>query len=285
MLIKEYRLVLPFTLEEFQRGQLWSVAEASKNETGGGNGVVIVKQHEFRSKSIRPGHTIEGVYTYKIYYLAQKVPYVFRKLFPETAFILHEESWNAFPYTKTVLTNPDYMKGNFKIVVETIHCEDRGEQSNALNLPKDVLKKREVVFIDIADDSNLKKGDFNDENNIHQFTSEKTGRGPLNEGWARKHKPVITAYKCVSVNFKWFGLQNRVEKAIHKTYPRLFAKFHRECFCWIDQWYALSMEEIRSIEEETQAKLKQAIDQGECKGMAEEGSDNKKSSSSDEEEK
>jgi len=39
MIIKEFRVTLPMTVEEYQVAQLYSVAEASKNETGGGEGV------------------------------------------------------------------------------------------------------------------------------------------------------------------------------------------------------------------------------------------------------
>lgn len=187
------------------------------------------------------------------------------------------------------------MKDGFRITVETLHAADRGEQSNALDLPKDQLKKREVVFLDIADDQHLKKSasykillaflnmhfqDHTEHNNVGEFTSEKTGRGPLAVGWAQEHEPVICAYKVVSVNFKWFGLQGRVEKLIHATYPRLFVKFHRETFCWIDQWYDLSFDDIRAIEDETASKLKDQIDEGSIKGMVvADGSDRKKSSS------
>ena len=54
MIIKEYRVTLPMTVEEYQVAQLYSVAEASKNETGGGEGVEVLKnepydgdQHQF----------------------------------------------------------------------------------------------------------------------------------------------------------------------------------------------------------------------------------------------
>uniref|UniRef100_A0AC34GC39 Uncharacterized protein n=1 Tax=Panagrolaimus sp. ES5 TaxID=591445 RepID=A0AC34GC39_9BILA len=39
MIVKEYRVLLPLEVEEYHRGQLFSIAEASKNETGGGEGV------------------------------------------------------------------------------------------------------------------------------------------------------------------------------------------------------------------------------------------------------
>ena len=40
---------------------------------------------------------------------------------------IHEEAWNAYPYCKTVLTNPGYMKENFYITIETYHIGDRGQ--------------------------------------------------------------------------------------------------------------------------------------------------------------
>ena len=40
-----------------------------------------------------------------------------------------------------------------------------------------------------------------------------------------------------------------------KQYPRLFTKFHREVFCWIDKWHGLSMEQVREHEEETKLDL------------------------------
>ena len=43
MLIKEFRVILPMTVEEYQVAQLYAVAEASKNETGGGEGNVYYR--------------------------------------------------------------------------------------------------------------------------------------------------------------------------------------------------------------------------------------------------
>lgn len=38
---QEYRILLPLEVTEYQRGQLYAVAEVSKNETGGGDGVQV----------------------------------------------------------------------------------------------------------------------------------------------------------------------------------------------------------------------------------------------------
>lgn len=47
---------------------------------------------------------LKGIYTKKIYRFKSKAPLVFRALLPDAAFVVEEESWNAYPYTKTVLT-------------------------------------------------------------------------------------------------------------------------------------------------------------------------------------
>lgn len=61
---------LPCILQ-YHLGQLWSVAQASKNETGGGEGVeVLVNEEREHSQFGR------GQYTHKIYHLAKWVLYV-----------------------------------------------------------------------------------------------------------------------------------------------------------------------------------------------------------------
>lgn len=63
---------------------------------------------------------------------------------------------------------------------------------------------------------------------VHRFKSEKTGRGPLiGADWKTKVNPVMTCYKLVTCEFKWFGLQSRLENFIQKSERRLFTTFHR----------------------------------------------------------
>ena len=62
--------------------------------------------------------------------VCSKVPSIVRLVAPKGALELHEEAWNAYPYCKTVVTNPGYMKDNFFARVETIHLADRGTTEN-----------------------------------------------------------------------------------------------------------------------------------------------------------
>lgn len=104
MLVKEFRVPLPLKVEDFHRGQLYGVVETSKAETGGGDGVQIVRNEPFRDRLLLGGRYTSGQYTHKIYYLKSKVPALIRRLAPEGSLVLHEESWNAYPYCKTIVT-------------------------------------------------------------------------------------------------------------------------------------------------------------------------------------
>lgn len=266
MLIKEYRVTLPLTVEEYQVAQLFSVAEASKNETGGGEGIEVLKNEPFTDHPLLGGKFSTGQYTYKIYHLASKVPSFIRLLVPKGAMEIHEEAWNAYPYCKTVITNPGYMKENFSIVIESYHIADTGDKENVHELPSDKLKNREVVKIDIANDP-VEQRDYKKDEDPTIFKSEKTGRGPLTGKWIHSVNPVMTCYKLVTCEFKWFGLQNRVEGFIQKSERRLFTNFHRQVFCWMDRWHGLTLEDIRAIEEKTKEELDRQRNTGEVRGM------------------
>lgn len=266
MLIKEFRVVLPLTVEEYQVGQLYGVAEASKNETGGGEGIEVVKNEPYTNIPLLGGRYTSGQYTYKIYRIGSKVPAFIRYIAPQGSLEVHEEAWNAYPYCRTVITNPGYMVDGFKIVIETLHASGAGDIENAHMLPEDKLKVREVVTIDIANDE-IAPRDYKASEDPKLFRSEKTGRGPLNKpDWMKNVDPVMTCYKLVTCEFKWFGLQTKVENYILNAERRLFTNFHRQVFCWIDGWHGLSIEDIRRIEDETKEELSMQIKTGQTRG-------------------
>ena len=56
------------------------------------------------------GKFSKGQPTYKIYHLASKVPGWIKMIAPAGYLEIHEEAWNANPYSKTALSNPGYIK-------------------------------------------------------------------------------------------------------------------------------------------------------------------------------
>ncbi|MPC09676.1 Phosphatidylinositol transfer protein alpha isoform [Portunus trituberculatus] len=138
----------------------------------------------------------------------------------------------------------------------------------AHELTGEKYKMREVVPIDISNDS-VKTSDYKADEDPTKFKSEKTGRGPLiGPEWWKKAScdPVMTCYKLVTCEFKWFGLQSRVEKFIQDVERRLFTNFHRQVFCWMDRWHGMTMDDIRRLEDKTKQELDKQRKVGEVRG-------------------
>ena len=278
--IIEYRIPLPISVDEYKIGQLYAVAEASKNETGGGDGVEVVKNepadHEKFGKC---------QYTYKIFHLSSKVPGIIRAIAPKGSLEVYEEAWNAYPYCRTVYSN-GYMKESFHILIDTWHKQGNKDIENVHELTAKQVKKRQIMNIDIANDK-VDPRDYKEDEDPTKFKSEKTGRGPLGPNWQDDIKnqeesedkpavPIMTCYKLYGIKFKWWGLQTKVEGIIVRAVLRLLTNFHRQLFCWLDKWFGMTMEDIRVLEEQTKADLEEQRNQGEVRGMSE--NDDKKSS-------
>ena len=84
------------------------------------------------------------------------MPSYIRALAPKGTLNIHEEAWNAYPYSKTILTDPEaskYLKEGFLLQFETYHvANDRGNRHNVHQLTEDQLKTREAA--NIIHDSN-----------------------------------------------------------------------------------------------------------------------------------
>ena len=156
----------------------------------------------------------------------------------EKDYVLHEESWNAYPYCKTVITNPTYMKGSFRVILESLHLADRGESPNPFDdSPSEV--------IDIAEPRSKKLPEDMVEPSSHVATVQGVQRGPLDqEDWVSTVEPVMTCYKQVSVVCKWGLLTNRLEKAILQSYRKLLLAFHQMIWLSIPQWIDLTLEQV-----------------------------------------
>ncbi|XP_020914783.1 phosphatidylinositol transfer protein alpha isoform [Exaiptasia diaphana] len=270
MVLREYQIPLPISVEEYRIGQLYAVAEASKNETGGGEGIEIVKNEPYEADSdyAKTTGNEPGQYTHKIFHLASKVPFFVRMLAPEGALEVHEKAWNAYPYCVTKYSNP-YMKESFHITILTWHKDGLPEENvNAHNLTQRELASRKIISIDIANNCEVPPGDYKENEDPSTFHSIKTGRGPLGKDWKNKDDyPIMTCYKLYDVEFVWWGLQGRVESAIMGGVERLLRNFHRQLFCWIDDWFGMTIDDIRKIEDDTKAELEDLRSQGEVRGM------------------
>eukprot|EP01133_Synstelium_polycarpum_P015139 gene15139-17918_t len=246
---KEFRVILPLTVEEYRVGQLYSVAKTSSQETTNGEGVEVLVNEPYKDEA----HGHEGQYTEKIYHLGNRLPGWIRALTPASALKLEEKAWNAYPYCKTELKSP-FLGEKFTFIIESRHAPDNGTQENIHGLDEKALSKREVEYIDITNP--IDKKEYKPEEDPTLVRSEKANRGPLKHGeWRDNTTPIMCCYKLVTVEFKWFGLQTKVENFMMKIERDIFTKFHRQVYCWLDDWFGWTMEDVRKFENKTKGDL------------------------------
>ncbi|XP_051828649.1 membrane-associated phosphatidylinositol transfer protein 2 isoform X5 [Antechinus flavipes] len=261
MLIKEYRIPLPMSVEEYRIAQLYMIQKKSREETcGEGSGVEILENRPYTDG---PGGA--GQYTHKVYHIGMHIPSWFRSILPKAALRVEEESWNAYPYTRTRYTCPFVEK--FSIDIETFYKPDAGDSANVFNLSP--VEKRQTTLdpIDIVKDP-IPPNEYKLEEDPRLFRSVKTKRGPLSEDWIEEclrhpaHLPIMCAYKLCKVEFRYWGMQSKIERFIHDVGLRkVMVRAHRQAWCWQDEWYGLTIEDIRELEKEAQLMLSRKMAQ------------------------
>ncbi|NXM29937.1 PITM1 protein, partial [Oxyruncus cristatus] len=229
--------------------------KSREESSGEGSGVEILANRPY---SDGPGGS--GQYTHKIYHVGSHIPSWFRALLPKAALQVEEESWNAYPYTRTRYTCPFVEK--FSIEIETYYRPDAGQQTNVFNLSAAEKRQRILDTIDIVRDP-ISPGEYKPEEDPKLYHSSKTGRGPLGDDWleaAAAGGPLMCAYKLCKVEFRYWGMQSKIEQFIHDVGLRkVMLRAHRQAWCWQDEWTDLTMEDIRQLEEETARMLAQKM--------------------------
>ncbi|XP_052287830.1 uncharacterized protein LOC102625212 isoform X2 [Citrus sinensis] len=127
----------------------------------------------------------------------------------------------------SVIKCPYFTK--FSLTIETVHKADNGRSDNVHNLSEEQLAARQVEVLDIASTARDYWSYAIASNNVDfsKFKSKRTGRGPLSEGW-------------------------QGERA-------LFLESHRNCFGWIDEWFGMTMQQIREIEQQSGSSLNERL--------------------------
>ncbi|CAI5650250.1 unnamed protein product [Oreochromis niloticus] len=255
MLIKEYRIPMPMSVEEYRIAQLYMIQKKSREEScGEGSGVEILENKPYTDG---PGGT--GQYTHKVYHIGMHIPSWFRSILPKAALRVEEESWNAYPYTRTRYTCPFVEK--FSIDIETYYKPDTGNQADVFNMSAAEKRQRTIDPIDIVTDP-IPPHEYKSEEDPRLYKSAKTQRGPLRDDWIEEYNnnpgktPIMCAYKLCKVEFRYWGMQSKIERFIHDVGLRkVMVRAHRQAWCWQDEWYGLTIEDIRQLELETQVAL------------------------------
>uniref|UniRef100_A0A8K9X753 Phosphatidylinositol transfer protein membrane associated 2 n=1 Tax=Oncorhynchus mykiss TaxID=8022 RepID=A0A8K9X753_ONCMY len=227
--------------------------KSREESCGEGSGVEILE-----NKPYEDGPGGSGQYTHKVYHIGKHIPSWFCSILPQAALRVEEESWNAYPYTRTRYTCPFVEK--FSIDIETYYKPDTGTQE-CFNLSSADKRARTVDPIDIVKDY-IAPHEYLVEEDPKLYVSVKTQRGPLTDDWIEMinqnptQNPVMCAYKLCKVEFRYWGMQSKIERFIHDVGLRkVMVRAHRQAWCWQDEWYGLTIEDIRQLELETQLAL------------------------------
>lgn len=144
---------------------LSSLQKKSREESEGeGSGVEILENRPYTDG---PGGS--GQYTHKVYHIGQHIPSWFRSILPKAALRVEEESWNAYPYTRTrsvswlvkiFIRYADVMLTlicslvsrrytcpfveKFSIDIETYYKPDTGTQNDVFNMSTAERRQRDI---------------------------------------------------------------------------------------------------------------------------------------------
>ncbi|XKL60100.1 hypothetical protein PGB90_001116 [Kerria lacca] len=272
VLIKEYRICMPLTVEEYKIGQLYMIARHSLEQSENGEGVETIINIPCEDEKYG-----EGQFTEKRIHLSNRLPYWIQSFIPKILYVT-EKAWNYYPYTLTEYTCSFVPKLN--VIIRTKFEDNRGDSENALDLTEEQLKNRIVDFIDIAyDEVNPKH--YKEEEDLRFFKSKKTDRGPLPEDWQKNVNPIMCSYKVVEASFEVWGMQSKCEDLIQRSIREVLVLGHRQAFAWVDEWFAMTLSDVRIFECEMQRETNTKI--GDIQNIIHKKSsddDGKKSSSS-----
>lgn len=276
MKIYEYRTICPCKVGQFKVGNVYMTAKRSEEESKQvkGEGVETVKNEHFTKDNE------SGVYTYKILHFKSRVPSFMRWALPDSYCHCHEQSWNSYPHVHTEYSVPG-MGDDLFMTVDSYHATYKDGQpieDNLLNLSKEELEMRKVVYLDILDGKPKpeKNRDLTNwvcpELNVNEkfssylppkpkknlFTIEKTDPNIESKPpeWTHHFKgEMMVSIKVVKINFQWKGLQTIVENfATNTLYHNLFLDNHRAMMTWGDKWANMSDDEVRKMERQIYEK-------------------------------
>ena len=268
MKIVEYRVILPTNVPQYQVANLYMVAQRTREDTGSGEGIEIIKNEPYEREV--DGKTETGQYTHKIMHFKSRVPGAIRWAIPDSYLHIHEKSHNAYPHFHTQYFLPG-MSDDFYLLCESQHIEyHKGEDvpDNVLGLTPDELKIRKVIYLDIV---NGKPAPEKKEWSMKNFSCEEAGIPPLQTPdnivdetkppeWTKYYEgTMMCAVKIIKFKFKWFGIQSLVEKyALDTVFHNVFLDSHRAMFRWVAKWHNMTIQDIRELEDQVLAEQQSA---------------------------
>lgn len=239
MLLIEYRIKLPLSFDEYHVAQLHTTLEMSKELTSPGEGVQILENTPCDTACV-PNKVVRKLVskvqrTLKRYY----IPTTVSAPVGLSGCILSESSFNCFPNFRTVIE----AGANGEVTIDTV-CKkmDDTNNPNIFKLPIQLP----MVDIDIVNDS-LPSNLLNDNDDPKKVLG-------LKDDWQQSltHSNSMVVHKLILVKSR--EAKKETETAVNTfvadSLRNLFTVFHRKMVCSQDRWKGLTIEDIRTMEQE-----------------------------------
>lgn len=262
-----YKIVMPFSVEDYEKGLLYTVAHMSRQETGKGSGVEVLEKRPQPDYTLPDGTTANNcVYTHKLYHCERFVPNWIRKLayrlYGKNSLKFLEYSHQSFPYMYTESRNMEKPE-KINMTVESMHLDgDHGRNERPQFIHTSGLLKRRNSFkgvsmktLDVTDNiRGLKHLD------VTKCVSEKAGIGPLEPSGKKVswhdnfHEPFMCVYKLAKIRYD-IAFGSSLESTFAKKQEFLLHKIHRQMIYLMDEWWPMSLQEVKEFEEQVNEEL------------------------------
>eukprot|EP00768_Dysnectes_brevis_P002267 gnl/Dysnectes_brevis/173_a200_7441.p1 GENE.gnl/Dysnectes_brevis/173_a200_7441~~gnl/Dysnectes_brevis/173_a200_7441.p1 ORF type:complete len:264 (+),score=67.20 gnl/Dysnectes_brevis/173_a200_7441:28-819(+) len=253
MKIHIFKIVLPFSLERYRIAQLYMVSKASVQGSSSSDGVEYLRNEPYTNAEGQ-----SGIYTLKMFHLAKKLPRLLRALVPSKALELEEECHNLFPHTKTVYKSETWSE-RFHMSVETFVRPDHGEADLLQFLPEEEHDSFTTEVVNpvmpgggskgCEEPMTVKPRHLGGESLTPDFIS--AAGLELEAGEPRE---TCCAYKIIRIHARVLG-QSKIEPFVIDKMRGVFTDTHKQVCCWADEWWSMTLEDIRAFEEEAAARL------------------------------
>ncbi|KAI5180975.1 hypothetical protein NEOKW01_1216 [Nematocida sp. AWRm80] len=236
-----YVLYLPYTLDEYNVGHLYTTCKVSLREAKKGTKVTIQDNSPLVHRTLK-----ECQHTLKHIDFSKKVPGLFRALAPKGALTMTEESFNAFPICKTIYLSGALSEKKFNAHIDTMFFSG---YKPAVDPFEDMPPTEKCEVLDLFHGAQLAENT--------DLTELKTPAGdPLYPPeWEKSAKNVITIFKRVQVDFHLPLIGKRYIGDIIDFMRNIFIQGHQEVVKYHPEWSNLTMEDVRKEEAKTQEEL------------------------------
>ena len=249
MKIVDFRILVPLSMIEYQKGMRYVYMRKTKEEIESGQEI------DFLETSVKEKDGVQYEYSHKIIHIGKKIPKIIRWALPKNIGEIHEENYRGHPRSETRLSIPG-MDRKFKCDILSFCQEYTPHEQNAFSLTPKEMSHLHVCYLDLFnnepvhqnhDPRRMKSKYYNFNQFFLSSRKEKSDSPPW---WSLSYRgPLIICHKLVKVECHVDGISKTLEKHVCQDICRnLYLDNHQCLISWIDEWINLTDSKLMELE-------------------------------------